>query len=318
MKFTKNRFNYALLAIALTMTAAALIIYPERYSAACLKGFALWAECVLPSLFPFMIVTLLFIKTGLAARASRPLGALTKKLNLPETAPACFVISVCSGYPAGSRAVREFYDGGRLSVQDVKKLAPLCSTSGPLFVIGSVGIKCFGDKSAGFMLFAAHIVSVTAVALIFARADGNKPAAVPLKTLSEGNVLNDCFCSATVSVCMAGAFIAFFTCVSEIAMDFNVMYPLERAIAAMTDENLAEGICRGLIEATGGCAVTAKSASPLALPAAGFMITSGGTSIILQQMCCLSGAGVRAGRFIAIKLLQAVLCFLLLLPFALI
>ena len=33
----------------------------------------MWAECVLPSLFPFMVITLIFIKTGIAEKAALPL-----------------------------------------------------------------------------------------------------------------------------------------------------------------------------------------------------------------------------------------------------
>ncbi|HBN12428.1 MAG TPA: hypothetical protein DD415_02320, partial [Clostridiales bacterium] len=61
------------LCLALTFLAGAIVIYPERYVTCCFQGFAMWAECVLPSLFPFMVITLILIKSGAADKASLPL-----------------------------------------------------------------------------------------------------------------------------------------------------------------------------------------------------------------------------------------------------
>ena len=77
----------------------------------------------------------------------------------------------------------------------------------------------------------------------------------------------------------------------------------------------AEGIVYGLIEATRGCAALA-AAGAAGLPFAAFAITFGGASILAQQLAFLRPAGVRAGRFIAVKAAQgcaaALFCALLL------
>ena len=121
--------------LALTFMAGAIIIYPERYISCCFTGFALWAQCVLPSLFPFMVITLILIKTGFAERAALPLKRVTGIFNLPSAAAVCLVMSVFSGYPAGAKALSEFYESGCFFENDCKKLSYICSTSGPLFII---------------------------------------------------------------------------------------------------------------------------------------------------------------------------------------
>ena len=80
---------------ALTLLAAAFIIYPERYIECCLKGFAMWAECVLPSLFPFMVITLVMIKAGFAEKAALPLKKVTGIFRLPPSAAVCRDIGPC-------------------------------------------------------------------------------------------------------------------------------------------------------------------------------------------------------------------------------
>lgn len=301
-----------LLCLALTAFAAALIVCPERYVNCCLEGFALWAECVLPSLFPFMAVNLLFIKTGLADRASLPLVRVTRALNMPSSAAVCFILSICSGYPAGSRIISEFHEAGALSPRDCDKLAPLCSTSGPLFIIGSVGLKMFGDKALGFKLLAAHAVAVIAVSLVRCLLS-KKSEPLPPRPVkaTAGNALYESFYGATVSVAVAGGFIAFFYVVGQLAADFNILLPLKKLLTLFLDPASADALCLGLIEATSGCRALAASGSPYSGALAGFIVTFGGVSILAQQLCYLTKAGVSVPKFVLLKFVQALLCALI-------
>lgn len=308
-----KRIKYVALCLLLLCFAAAIIIYPERYINCCFEGFVLWAECVLPSLFPFIVVALVFIKTGLADKASLPLKNATHVLNLPPNAAICFALSIVSGYPAGSRMVAEFYDGGALTKLDCDKLAPLCSTSGPLFIIGSVGFKMFGDKVLGLKIFAAHVLAIIIVSLIYCRFC-KKSVPVPTKSLQNNkNILYDCFYGAITSVAVAGGFIAFFYVVAQILQDFNVFLPLQRLLEMFMDKSAASAVCYGIAEATTGCRYLAESTSPVRGAFAGFIITFGGASILMQQLSYLTKTGISAAKFIAFKFLQAVLCFLIML-----
>lgn len=308
-----KRIKYVALCLCLLFFGAAIIIYPERYVNCCFEGFALWAECVLPSLFPFIVIALIFIKTGMAEKSSLPLKKITHVLNLPQNAAACFVLSILSGYPAGSRMVAEFYEGGALTRDDCDKIAPLCSTSGPLFIIGSVGFKMFGDKFAGVKIFLAHAFAVVIVSLIYCRFRKKSAPAPPRRTTNAGNLLYDTFYGAIVSVAVAGGFIAFFYVVAQFLQDFNILLPLERFFKLFLEENAAKAVCIGIAEATTGCRFLAESATPLKGALAGFIITFGGVSILLQQLSYLTKTGVKPFKFILLKFTQGIICFLILL-----
>ena len=309
----KKILKTAALSLALTFVAGAIIIYPERYIGSCFQGFSLWAECVLPSLFPFMVIALIFIKTGIAEKAALPLKRVTGIFKLPPAAAVCFIISICSGYPAGSRAVAEFYESGCIDTGDCKKLAAICSTSGPLFIIGSIGVKMLGDKGAGWKILIAHtlavLVSGLLISLMFKKTESLGLRRAPV----DENVLYNSFYSAVISVAVAGGFIAFFCVISQIIADFKLLYPLEMLLKLFCDENTAAAVCRGLIEATAGCRALASADGKLTLPFAGFLITFGGISILFQQLSYLLKAKVKPLYFIAVKFLQGAVCFLILL-----
>lgn len=269
----------------------------------------MWAECVLPSLFPFMVISLIFIKTGIADRASLPLRPAARALNMPQNAAICFLLSICSGYPAGSRILSEFYESGALTREDCDKLAPLCSTSGPLFIIGSVGFKMFGDKLLGFEIFAAHALAVIIFSLIYCRLCKKSNPIPPKPIKSNNNVLYDSFYGAVISVAVAGGFIAFFYVVAEFMYDFNLFAPLEWVLKLFLDHSAAHAVCLGIAEVTTGCSYLARSSTPLKGALAGFMISFGGISILMQQLGYLTKTGVKPLKFIACKFVQAAMCF---------
>lgn len=301
--------------LALTLLAAAIIIFPERYVSCCFRGFAMWAECVLPSLFPFMVITLIMIKSGFAHKAALPLKKVTGAFGLPPAAAVCLLISVCSGYPAGSKSVAEFYESGCLTANDCKKLSALCSTSGPLFIIGSVGVKMFGDKTAGWKIMAAHVLSVLVVGLLISLFSKKGRKSDYRRAPVDNNVLYNSFYGAVISVAVAGGFIAFFCVAAQIAADFNLLLPLEKLLCLVTDPASAPAFCTGVIEITAGCRALGEAGGKLMLPLAGFLITFGGVSIVMQQLAYLTKAKVNAAYFTGVKLLQATVCLLALLPF---
>lgn len=302
-----------LLALLLTFTASAIIIYPERYIAKCLQGFVMWAECVLPSLFPFMVICAIFIKTGIAEKSALPLKKITGFLRLPQAAAPLFIMSVFSGYPVGARSVAEYCENGNVGKRDAFKLSVLCSTSGPLFIIGSVGVNMFKDKTAGWRIMLAHAISVVVIAIIISLFSKSENKTYANFQNCNGNVLYDAFYGAVISIALAGGFIAFFCVFAQIAYDFYLLYPLEKFLELFFDKTTAEGVVNGIVEVTTGCRKLSASDGRFCVPLAGFLITFGGVSILAQQLCYLLKAKVNAVKFILVKFLQAVLCFCILL-----
>lgn len=312
----KSKIGYIALSLALLAFATAIIIHPERYVNCCFNGFVMWAECVLPSLFPFMCITLIFVKTGLAEKASLPLKRVTGKFKLPPSTAPCFILSVCSGYPAGSKVVSEFYENGAFLKRESPKVAYLCSTSGPLFIIGSVGFKMFGDKLVGVKILLAHVVAVTLVSLIIALFSKKSASTEIRRAVPCGNALYEAFYGAVTAVTVAGGFIAFFYVVSAFCADFNLFYPAEKCLNLVLDGQTSSAVCAGLIEATTGCLALSKIGGKLQIAFAGFLITFGGLSILLQQLSYLIKAGVKPLKFTGVKFLQGIVCFLILLLIA--
>ena len=328
--------------------AALLLLYltlrPQRCAAACAEGIALWAKAVLPALFPFLLLT--GATAGLrGADKSRTRGGRAQKigtklraLGLSAAGAGAFLTSALSGYPVGSRAVADLYAGGRIGRGEAARLSALCSTSGPMFVLGTVGSGMFGGGGAGAVLLAAHLLGVLSVFLVLRffewkrSARGRKDALSrpPMggqtsrgaprpteraaakeraaKELSLGEVVQN----AVLAVLGVGGFIAAASVLLCVLEDLYLLRPLQELLTLCLRpfglEGCAAGLACGLIESTRGCAALA-GAGKSALPFAAFTITFGGASILAQQLAFLKKAGVRAGRFVAVKAAQGAAAF---------
>ena len=300
-----------------------VILFPKECSKACSEGILLWAAAVLPSLFPFFILTSVLTGLGGAQKLADKVSPLTRRFKLPSAASYCFLLSALSGYPVGSRIIADLAENGAIDSKQAARLSALCSTSGPMFLIGSVGGAKYGIVRMGAILLASHLVTVLLVCLCFLPFVKPLPERrSPTVRHSADNILQNSVQGAVVSILCVGGFIAFFYVLTQILRSVGALTPIiylfSFLLAPFGAENAAEGLVYGLLEATHGCAALAASGATLSLPLCAFTVTFGGICIVTQQLGYLKKAGVKAAPFIGIKLLQGIaaffVCWLLISP----
>ncbi|MBQ3235870.1 MAG: hypothetical protein IJA97_06915 [Clostridia bacterium] len=314
VKFFKSgkwTFNVAL-AITLVFFIVALAIFPDVYSKTTYAGIALWATAVLPSLLPYFFLTALLTKTNVLSSFCNSLSPLVKKpFRLGGSAVYAFFTSILSGYPVGSKIIADLYLEGVISDGEATRMSLLCSTSGPLFIIGAVGNAAFNDKAIGFILYGVHVLSAIITALIFRKAGGKEKEFSP-KPLAhkDDNALYNAVYSSVISALVVGGFVSIFYVLSQILADFKILYPISLITTAVLSPLGASGahgnaLSVGLIEFTKGCVLLSYTGTtPLSVSLACFLISFGGISIILQSFAFLKKARVSVLFFTLGKLVQ--------------
>lgn len=301
------RVRKAVVPAALFVLILLMLSSPADYAAACTQGIALWAKAVLPVLFPFFVCTGILSAAG--AKVSDKLSPLMRRVKLPAAAALCAVTSVLSGYPVGSRCLLQLKQSGSIASEDATRVSVLCSTSGPMFLIGSVGAGMLKSAAAGGILLAAHFAGVFATTALFLPFL-NSPQNNSLPALKgRENSFAENIQSGTVSVLCVGGFIAFFCVVAQALEQTGILALLTKAaalpLALFGKEDLAEGLVYSLLEATRGCAALSAYGTS-ALPFLAFAVTFGGASILAQQIAFLKPAGVKIKIFLAVKFLQGI------------
>ena len=145
-----------------------LIVFSNSNIAAVKNGLSLWVNNIIPSLFPFFVAVELLNHTNIPQiigncfqRVMRPL------FNVPGIGTYALFMGIISGYPVGAKIVTDFRSKNLCTKEEGERLLTFTNNSGPLFIIGSVGIAMFKDTSIGILLLITHILACVSVALLF-------------------------------------------------------------------------------------------------------------------------------------------------------
>ena len=130
----------ALAGAALLCCTLALLCWPKEISAAVQEGLKLCYNVIIPSLFPFFILSSLMISLGLAGYLGRLFEPVMRPLfRLPGSCAAVLALGFVGGYPIGARSALTLYESGGCTKTECERLLAFCNNSGPAFILGVVG-----------------------------------------------------------------------------------------------------------------------------------------------------------------------------------
>lgn len=164
----KNKSTFAvvslksmILPVIFVLFTIGLILFSNSNLIAAKNGLKLWANNVVPTLFPFFIATNLLSHTNVIYYISKAFNKIMKPLfNVPGESAYAFIIGLISGYPIGAKIVTDLRNSNLCSKDEGERMLCFTNNSGPLFIIGTVRNKhvCkFNDWSCS--LYNACIIS---------------------------------------------------------------------------------------------------------------------------------------------------------------
>ena len=213
-----------------------LFAFPTESLQAAREGVSLCLELLVPSLFPFFVLSSLLISTGLAGLCARPLTRWMEPLfGVGGAGAAALVLGLVGGYPAGARAVAQLVERGECSREEAGRLSRFCNNCGPAFFLGAVGVGVFGSQQAGLLLLGANLLAALLVGFLSARGrprGAARPAAAPSPALSSlvtefPGCVQSAF-SATLGVC---AYVILFSVLTALAEASGLLPALAGAVA---------------------------------------------------------------------------------------
>ena len=283
-----------------------LIVFSNTNLSAAKKGLSLWANSVVPSLLPFFITTELLGYTNIISILGKMLNKLMRPIfNVPGEGAFPFIMGIISGYPVGAKIVADFKKQGLCSSIEAERLIAFTNNSGPLFIVGTVGIGLFKDTKTGILLLITHLLACITVGILFRwwkssknkrsssfiESSNNLPSRISLSNLGEVLLF-----SVVISILNSSG------CLELIA---NFLSPILNAFGLSS--KYIKGIIIGLIELTNGvCSIAliaSKSISTNIIICA-FLLGFGGISVALQVLSITSKNGISIKPYLLGKLLQ--------------
>ncbi|MDD4839452.1 MAG: hypothetical protein PHE93_02105 [Clostridia bacterium] len=299
-----------------------LLVQPAIYIKSARDGILLFAVSVLPALFPFFFFSTFLTKLGVA----KNIATLGKKpfrflFNAPPLSAYVFTMSILSGYPIGAKLTSDFHTNNMLSSADAKKCAAFCSTSNPIFILGTVGSIMFNDVMVGVVILLAHYLSALLNGLLYRgrKRDISQTNSNPVLIDNCNNILSESIISATNSILIVGGFICVFTIFLNALTNVGVISFISSALSFVLPADITTTILSGMVEMTNGSYMASRlSVSKIiSVPLCCAIISFGGLSILAQCITFLSRCKIKVKTIITQKLTQAIISFILCFVFSL-
>ncbi len=283
-----------------------LFMMPYAVSSGITNGLEICFHTILPSLFPFMVLSSYIIKTDVFSSVYRALSPLTRFLfKQPDCAVAVIVMGLIGGFPVGAKMTAMLYENGRISKNEAQRLCMFCVNGGPAFIITAIGVGMFGSSKAGVIMFVSLCISSISLGIIsrFFSDESRSEAShkshnqSPLLALSSSVSDN---VSSILSIC---AWVILFSALTECIKEMKFNDSIYTALVSV-------------LEVTKGCAqITEKMPIEIITCIIGF----GGFCVHCQVYSFVRSTGLKYIRFFTGRVingaLSAVICHLLLMVF---
>ena len=268
-----------------------MVIFPDITMTSARKGISMWMTDVLPALLPFFICANFLQNIGI--------------MRYLKSGVFPFVMSVLSGYPMGAKIIGDLRRRGEISLSEAKRLVSFCSTSGPAFMMGAVGVGMLGSAVGGAVIAAAHYIGAAVNGILYSRVlgrgekDHEKREVIAVSGVQES--FTEAIISSFKSLGIILAYIVIFTFVTDMIHMCGGL--------SFTDSQEIRALIKGFFEMTVGCGAVAECTDAgigVKCVLCSAIMSWGGLSVIGQSASMLSGSGVSMGYILLSKFTHCV------------
>ena len=324
MKFYVFKMKQLIFPLILIAFILCLVLFSSSNLSSAKNGLVLWVNSIVPVLFPFFVATELLSHTNFTYYLGKILNRFMKPLfNVRGEGSFAFIMGIISGYPIGAKIAANFRENNICSKAECERLLSFTNNSGPLFIIGTVGISMFGNSTIGFLLLITHLLASLTVGVIFrfwkanakytsigANSYLNSKDNISLSNL--GGIIGNSISSSINTILLIGGFVVLFSVIISILQTSHLLNLFSNFIKPLFNllnipSKFANGIISGFLELTNGlniiCNIPSKKLS-INIIIASFLLGLGGISILLQVWSTIAKTDLSIKPYILGKLLH--------------
>ncbi|MBQ8350959.1 MAG: hypothetical protein IJY20_02805 [Clostridia bacterium] len=289
------------------MSFAILLFFSPQVMDGIRASLQLCYQTIIPSLFPFMILSELLTAflSDTKGSQSRVDMICRKIFAVPAVGMWAFFMGALCGFPLGVKFTADLYRTGKLNASEAEQLIAFSNNTGPAFVIAGIGSGLLKDAKIGLVLYVLQVVCSLMAGFLLARLmplhhtessavkhpqEGGAVGIIPAIRRASGNILSVC-----------GMIVAFSIPIALLrSMIKNGV--LLAFISSFVEVGNAAGIAASIYETHPATAMLALTNT----------VCFGGLSVHLQASLFLSDLPLSIRRHTIGKLLQSALACLFL------
>lgn len=266
------------------------------------RGIGLCTETVIPSLFPFMVISTLLIESGTGEWAGRLFAGHVRRIFGISGASACAVLlgALC-GFPIGAKSAVELYDRGAIDRAELEHLLTFCNNTSSAFVISAIGTSLWSSYRFGVGLFWIQLGCSILIGWIGrSRGRSTQLCPAPAERRSGTEIFTRAITSSASGMLAVCAYVTFF---SAVVGTLGVL--LDR----ISTSPIIDALLFGFFELSSGV----NAAAALEDPYAGAVLTAfavgwSGLSVHFQIMSLTAGREIAYRPYLLAKGAQGLLC----------
>ena len=323
------KFKKMIISLLICLFILSLLLFSNTNLISAKNGLVLWVNTVVPSLLPFFIATELLGYTNIIFVFGKLIEKIMKPIfNVSGNSFFPFIMGLVSGYPVGAKVVSDLKLQGIITNVEAERLIAFTNNSGPLFILGTVGIGMFKNKTIGILLTATHVLACLSTGFIFRwwkigeqkiKYKNMERTHIPSKKIISitnlGEIISTSIMNAINIVLMIGGFIVLFSVILSILENSGILTFFSNLLIPFLSilgipAYYATGLISGVFEITNGiskiASIPSKSTSTNIIICA-FLLGFGGVCVCLQILSIISKAKISIKPYLIGKLLQGIL-----------
>lgn len=312
--FKTINYKNTLIIIILLIIMSGIILNAENSIASAKEGLYIWLNLLLPSLFPFIFISNLLISFGFVRFLGKFLEPIMRPVfNVSGSGIFPFLLSMLSGYPVGAKLSASLRLNNTISNVEGNRLISFSSTSGPLFILGTVMIGMLGVNAAPLFIL-PHYLAVITVGILF-RFYGEDKEYPRIKDKEDDNQYSTLGTSmgfavkdSMNSMLLIGGYVIIFTVIIDLLLGSPTFNGLIINISSVFQINpkILKGLLAGAIELTNGCYIVSNLNIDFTYKVLiiNFLIGWGGFSINSQAISFISQTDLNIGIYLIGKVLH--------------
>ena len=146
--------RWTVLSFGIVFLFLIMLICPKAVFTGASQGLLLWFQIILPTLFPFLLVTDLLLATGSIRYISSAFGGILSRIfGVSENGSFAVITGFLCGYPMGAKTAADLTVSNYISREEGQYLLSFCNNTSPVFILNFLVWKTLQDTFSGYRQF---------------------------------------------------------------------------------------------------------------------------------------------------------------------
>lgn len=289
--------------IGIVVLFAVMLISPKAVFNGASEGLLLWFQIILPTLFPFILITNLLLYTDSIHYISNAVGpVLCRLFKVSENGSFAVIVGFLCGYPMGAKVTADLITSGYVTENEGRYLLSFCNNTSPVFILNFIVWKTLEREELIVPSLLILLGTPMLLSFVFRRLylKGQKTFTDLKKAGHSKNgwsfrIMDTCIMDSFETITKVGGYIILFSVILALIQSMPWQIPFLQYLLPS-------------LEVTNGIVLIGKSFVPLSVqyPAILALTAFGGFCAVAQTQCMIQKTTLSIVPYILEKLATAV------------